>query len=301
MPRIRPTVESHLELHTPELNPESGDWAWPYWKFGFESPAVLFNDLHAEYNSIRCAIQDPQGWYSDVRELADVAENREQFLALLRKRQDDRFKELEGAWHKISVHLLAENSRFLVPREKSDYWMRFLRITRNFSYDAFVGYFGAYVQDEAYPSSCKPPVEPGHSDGFRLRLQQAGSNIRGQTDILHPAPEMLGTEPLSPDAMPSDQMQLEDNGAERDEPAGTGESIISRVRSKPEVVDHSTQTTPPRPTRKAGKAKRPSLPVTESPHRVVKRQTRRSKPAASNPEGLRRSARLQQRAERGKK
>ncbi|KAI0812809.1 hypothetical protein GGR55DRAFT_637961 [Xylaria sp. FL0064] len=264
MPRIRPTVESHLELHTPVIDAESEKWAWPYWKFDFESPAVLFNSLHAEYNSIRCAIQDPCCWHSDVCELAHVAENREQFLALLRKRQDERFKELESAWHKIAVNLIADNDLFVMPRERTDMWTRFIRITQHFSYDAVVGYFGAYVQDEDNASSRKTPVEPEFSDELKLRLQQAGARVEEQPDGPHHEPEIT-------------------------------------IHSKPEMVDQSTQTTPPKSIQKATETKQQPHPIPKSPHRVVKRQTRRSKPAASNPEGLRRSARLQQRAERGKK
>ncbi|KAI1424699.1 hypothetical protein F5Y12DRAFT_785229 [Xylaria sp. FL1777] len=235
------TIEGHLQFHTPELNSESEEWEWPFWKFGYTNPNVLFKDLHAEYNSIRFAIQDPYGWHSDVCETAHLADTKEQFLALLRKRQDERFQELKKAWDKISILLIAESDRWEIPRTRSDLWLRFIRITRHFSYDALVGYFGAYLKEPTEPRTPKTPI-----------------------------------------------------ALESEEHTNINETRPKQYHPIPNMVDRATQTS----TATAASKKTPS-PAGASPSKIVKRQTRRSKPTRNNPEGLRRSARLQQRAGRG--
>ncbi|KAI0438330.1 hypothetical protein F4803DRAFT_101519 [Xylaria telfairii] len=144
-----PTIQNHLRLHVPYIDWEIDDtWKWPFRKFGFTNGNVLFNELHAEFNSIRCAIQDPYGWHLDVCEIANATNDREEFFSLLRKRQDERYTELQRVWHKVSSLMVGEPSRWDTPQTREKLWVNFVRISRNFSYDAFVGYFGAYVKDK---------------------------------------------------------------------------------------------------------------------------------------------------------
>ncbi|KAI0902766.1 hypothetical protein F4823DRAFT_383066 [Ustulina deusta] len=295
--RVVPTIENHIKLHTPDLSSEHEEWEWPFSKFGFPNPNVLFNDLHSEYNSIRCAIQDPYGWYFDVCEIAKLADNREQFLGLLRKRQDERFAELQKSWHKITTLLIAEPDRWDTPRKSSDLWMRFIRISRNFSYDTFIAYFGAYVKDQAEPSTSKTPIEPELSGEFKRQQEQMRLEIEGQANTVETRPENPRVR-SSPDSTLEFRMQQGEIGLDIEEHASIGDTWPERTRPKPDRIDRATQTTAPR-TRRTAAAKRQSGQAAESLNKVVKRQTRRSKPATRNPQGLRRSARLQERAARG--
>ncbi|KAI8945743.1 hypothetical protein F4801DRAFT_597518 [Xylaria longipes] len=151
--RETPTIQNHQSLHTPRPEwVDDREWTWPFWKFGFKNGGVLFTQLHTEYNSIRCAIQDPYGWHLDVCDIANVADTREEFFALLRQRQDERFTELRKAWERTRSLLVGEPSRWDTPQAKTDLWVNFVRISRNFSYDSFVKYFGAYIKDKPEPT-----------------------------------------------------------------------------------------------------------------------------------------------------
>jgi len=80
-----PTIGNHMKLHTPEPDYMlDRDWRWPIWKFGYDGPKILFTTLYAEFNSLKCAIQDPYGWHSDVCDVANIAKNKEEFLTLLK-------------------------------------------------------------------------------------------------------------------------------------------------------------------------------------------------------------------------
>lgn len=90
------TIENHLEMHTPypDWDNLDNEWKWPFGKFAYKDPNVLFTTLHAEFNSMKCAIQDPYGWHHDVCDVANTAKSKEEFLALLRQRQKERFDEI---------------------------------------------------------------------------------------------------------------------------------------------------------------------------------------------------------------
>ncbi|KAI0198213.1 hypothetical protein F4808DRAFT_472986 [Astrocystis sublimbata] len=188
--RAKPTIQNHQSLHTPQ--PEcvtKYQWWWPFYKFGFASPAVLFTELHAEYNSISIAIQDPQGWHLDVNEIANIAETREQFLTLLRERQDERFAELRATWEKTRTQLVADPTQWNEAPERSKQWFNFVRCSRNFSYDAFLSYFGAWVKDES--KTTRALTENEHTDTdtesegkSQKLLGQAGDNEKGQVSTV---------------------------------------------------------------------------------------------------------------------
>ncbi|KAI0964783.1 hypothetical protein F4678DRAFT_454844 [Xylaria arbuscula] len=296
--RKNPTAEGHMEYHTPVVDIDSEEWKWPYWKFGYSHPSALFTELHAEYNSIPCAIQDHHGWWIDVCEIANIADNREQFLALLKERQDERFKELQKAWDTISALLIGQPSRWEMERDTTDLWVRFIRVTRHWSYDAIVGYFGAYAKErDRSRIAPKPPVEPEYTEKFKQRQQKAYEIEHANTT--EAGPSNVDPRPSLPDSTPATILQRGETQLQMERRAVLEGKKPERHYAKPLMVDAATQTETPGTKRAAARAKRPVRKATESPKRVVKPQTRRSKPATSNPEGLRRSARLQQRASRG--
>jgi hypothetical protein len=152
-----PTIHNHLSFHTP-LPERVGneEWNWPYWKFGYDHGGVLFTELHEEFNSVRCPIQDPYGWHLDVREIAHLADDRETFFTMLRERQNERFAELRTTWENIRAQLVGRPSLWKVQLEDYQLWLNFVRISRHFSYDSFVGYFGAIVAERPQSPSRSP-------------------------------------------------------------------------------------------------------------------------------------------------
>lgn len=147
------TIDNHLAAHTPQPDYDMDqEWEWPSWKFGYDDPSVLFTTLHAEYNSINCAIQDPYGWHHDVCDISNVAKDRNEFLTLLRKRQQERFDEIQSAWEKTKALLVGQPSRWEATPDKDSLWGAFIRVSRNFSYDSFVAYFGSYIANDQPPN-----------------------------------------------------------------------------------------------------------------------------------------------------
>lgn len=144
-----PTIETHREVHTPLVHPIFDDeWRWPHWKVGYNDPDVLFGALHEEFNTLKCAIQDPYAWHHDVCDIANTARNQEEFLTLLKQRQKERFDEIQGVWRETKALLTAQPSRWKRPPEMPVLWGYFIRLARNFSYDSLVSYFSSYIVDD---------------------------------------------------------------------------------------------------------------------------------------------------------
>ncbi|TRX92176.1 hypothetical protein FHL15_007043 [Xylaria flabelliformis] len=176
-----PTIQNHQSLHTPMPEWVNGrEWAWPYWKFGFKSGGVLFTELHAEFNSIKCAIQDPYGWHLDVCDVANIADTREEFCNLLRQRQNERFTELRKTWDTTRTRLIADPKRWDIPPAARDLWVNFVRISRNFSYDSFVGYFGAYIKDTSEPTAVLADNQVSTREDQRQQQQQKEAEDGGE-------------------------------------------------------------------------------------------------------------------------
>ncbi|KAJ5374058.1 hypothetical protein N7517_006064 [Penicillium concentricum] len=114
----------------------------------YEDPNVLFTTLHAEYNTINWAIQDPHDWHYDVCEVAKIAKDKDKLLALLRQRQQEKLGEIQKAWETTKTLLTCQPSRWEKPPSNAVLWGSFIRLARNFSYDSFVACFGSYVTDD---------------------------------------------------------------------------------------------------------------------------------------------------------
>ncbi|KAI1163398.1 hypothetical protein F5B18DRAFT_651733 [Nemania serpens] len=256
------TAQTHLSHHRPA--PERvGDreWSWPYWKFGYTHGGVLFTDLHAEFNSVRCAIQDPYGWHLDVSQIANEVDSREAFFARLRQRQNERFAELEEAWHNTTSLLVGEPGRWDTRLRRNQLWINFVRISRNFSYDSLVGFFGAFVKDD--PPRPKLP-EPPRRDSQSPQHQSPNE----------PAPEEPKTSEIEPEQ---------------------SSKIHEQKKKSPQSGKIRAET-----ARARGNAKTSNQAIA-SPNRVVKRHTQRRKAERVPQDGIRRSARLRERKERGNK
>ncbi|KAI0530428.1 hypothetical protein GGR58DRAFT_493462 [Xylaria digitata] len=274
--RIPVTIQNHLWHHTPQPNwDEERGWDWPFRKFGYESPDILFTDLHAQFNSISCAIQDPYGWHIDVCDIANEAKTRSEFLFLLQKRQEERFNELHKAWRQTRSSLVGNPDLLYSNQKIHDLWLRFVRISRNYSYDAFIGFFGAFAECETEPD--------------QLEFNPSGPDSERENE--------LGRQE-QPDTLPTDPEQNTEDFDWENRRSRLVPLPESLKRKFPALEEPSRQSqTSPRTVAVAETSRK----ATTNPNKVVKRRTRRSKAARGNPEGLRRSARLQQRAERGKK
>ncbi|GAP88284.1 hypothetical protein SAMD00023353_3000820 [Rosellinia necatrix] len=155
----KPTIQNHLSRHTPLVNWAVDDtWKWPNWKIGYDAD-TLFNELHAEFNSIQCAIQDPHSWHLDVCEIAVRADNRDEFRQLLRKRQEERYEEIQRAWDRTRAVLTGDSMRWDVPQKRHTLWLRLAQISRHFSYNSILRYFSSYVNDESDPTPNPPAIE----------------------------------------------------------------------------------------------------------------------------------------------
>ncbi|GAW20268.1 hypothetical protein ANO14919_097690 [Xylariales sp. No.14919] len=277
------TIQNHLLHHIPRPNwSEDRQWDWPFSKFGFPGPDILFTDLHTQFNSVPCAIQDPYGWYFDVCDIANEAQDRAQFYTLLKKRQEERFAELRDAWETTKSRLAGQPSRWEVPRDRDDLWLRFIRISRNFSYDAILGYFGSYAENE---------LSPVQIEAKKQREARRAEHKRNNPNATRePSPGLI---PL-PESLREDFLGVEPPSQENTIPAA--EPSMQESTSLAVELPRQRSTSP----KQAAEAKL-SRRTTGSPNKVVKRRTRRNKAAGGNPEPVRRSARLQQRAEREKR
>ncbi|KAJ5206816.1 hypothetical protein N7491_002550 [Penicillium cf. griseofulvum] len=140
-------VNSHLDYC------KGGQWHWDSWRVGYE-PRALFTTLSAEYNTIKWPISEPNAWHSDVKEILGEANNKDEFLARLKERQEKRSRESQQAWEKIK-EWLGDPHHWDNPPDGDILWIRFLRFCRFGSYDHFINYFGTY---EKYPSSTQPQL-----------------------------------------------------------------------------------------------------------------------------------------------
>ncbi|CDM26527.1 unnamed protein product [Penicillium roqueforti FM164] len=147
------TIDTHLGAHTPpDPNYYEKTWCWESSRVGYKDPNVLFTTLHEEYNTLKCAIQDPEAWHRDVSCIARASNNNDEFLTLLKQRQAERFHEIQTTWQKIKTRLITDPARWDNPPTKAVLWSNFLQFARNFSYDCLVTCFGAYATD-AQPSA----------------------------------------------------------------------------------------------------------------------------------------------------
>ncbi|KAF2963058.1 hypothetical protein GQX73_g10512 [Xylaria multiplex] len=148
--REKPTPENHATLQTPRVDWDRlTKWDWPYSKLGYRDPNAIWSSLYSKFNCMPFAIQEQHGWHSDVCELARASDNKEQFEAALQKRRDERFKEIRAAWQKTRGQLSAYPHLLeSLPTGPDHPHNSFCRISNSFSFDTIMGYFGNYLVDD---------------------------------------------------------------------------------------------------------------------------------------------------------
>jgi len=159
-PTIPPTIQNHLKHHTPGPDDveASGLLNWPFDKFGFEDPDVIFGSLHHQYNSVPFAIQDPHAWAADLHEAAHTASTKEEFLSLLETQRDQRFLEIQQAWRSTKANLAGKPMLWKTHPDPGALWMPFLDLARDFSMDSLVSFFASYLAGDldSHPPNALP-------------------------------------------------------------------------------------------------------------------------------------------------
>ncbi|KAI0423970.1 hypothetical protein F5Y09DRAFT_354206 [Xylaria sp. FL1042] len=269
-----PTPENHHAIHTPCVDwSRITEWDWPYSELGYSDPEALWSSLYTKYNCIPFAIQDPYMWHADVCEIARASHNKNDFESALQKRRDERFKEIRSHWEKTRSQLTANPIIWKAPARGPDRpWATFVRVGRHFSFDTMVGYFGNFVVDDP-DALYDEELEAGNQQSTSETLATAAVEARASSSTL---PEQL-----------------------------------------PQVPRAASNSTPPCPSASAAPPPPPPAAAAAAPStktrrartvRASKRPSRRSRVEKSPPkqptgkaqphEGVRRSARLQERVER---
>ncbi|KAJ5466463.1 hypothetical protein N7530_010250 [Penicillium desertorum] len=152
------TIDTHLWDHTPhhQKYDQGEKFYWQAGKVGYEDSNVLFTTLHDEYNSFKCALSDAEAWHFDVAAVARTANDNDEFLALLKERQEQRIDEIQKGWRKTKLRLMSDPACFDMPPPRAVLFKNFGRVSRNFSYDSLVTFFGSYGTGDK--SSAQPQL-----------------------------------------------------------------------------------------------------------------------------------------------
>ncbi|KAJ5455420.1 hypothetical protein N7475_010541 [Penicillium sp. IBT 31633x] len=147
------TLQGHLEANTPRPDYSMPDspWFWEYWKAGFESPDVLFTTLQAMFNAINMPILNKKAWMVEFRNAHRIAKNMEELRALLKKRQEETFNEIQEIWHAIRIILSTQPQRWNMPHNKRFLSKAFMCLVGNLSYEGLVRFFSIYAFDNRSP------------------------------------------------------------------------------------------------------------------------------------------------------
>ncbi|KAI0410262.1 hypothetical protein F5X98DRAFT_386684 [Xylaria grammica] len=273
--------EDHRTVYTPR--PAWGyarsKWDWSHGKLGYSHPNVLWTSLHEEFNCMPVAIQDHIGWHSDVSQLSQISDTKEEFEAALRKRRDERFNEIQTHWEEAREQLTAYPHIWEAPPAGRDLaWATFCRIARAFSFDTITGHFANYLVDDPEAALLK------QHKALKAQFEAAASAVTAA-----PAPSSAS----GANALPAAPSTPPEQAVPVPQPA---------QEISPPQCPHCTHCHPPTPVPATKTRQTKTARVTKGPARPSrvekpppKQRTSKAKPR----EGVRRSARLQERVGRG--
>ncbi|KAI0855055.1 hypothetical protein F4860DRAFT_522018 [Xylaria cubensis] len=165
-----PTPDDHWRLHVPYIDWDHDydyrEWRWDNSKFGYKRDD-LFGSLHAEFNCIPFAIQDPRLWFYDLHELINASKTREEFELALRKRRDERFQEIRKAWSDTVGDLALNIPVWGSSRtDQINRWDTFLELSRHFSFGSLLAHFINFLpkNPSRVPNELDRPEQPQLSD-----------------------------------------------------------------------------------------------------------------------------------------
>ncbi|KAI1345817.1 hypothetical protein F5Y01DRAFT_299499 [Xylaria sp. FL0043] len=286
-----PTPENHHVIHTPCVDwsrlSSYEQWEWPYRHLGYSDPEAIWSTLYTKYNCIPFAIQDPYMWHADICELARASNNQDEFESALQKRRDERFQEVRSNWEKTRSQLTAHPIIWKgLPRGPDRPWATFVRVGRHFSFDTMVGYFGNFVVDDPQ-ALYREEREARRAQAAAEKLATSATGQARAASSTHPEQPPQAPQPTlnSTPAPPSPSSSPSATSSPRRHPASP---------PPPPPPPAATANTKTRHKRAFGECVRPA-----ARSRVEKpppKRTNKSRPKSSPREGVRRSARLQERA-----
>ncbi|KAI0803702.1 hypothetical protein GGR55DRAFT_661770 [Xylaria sp. FL0064] len=281
--RDNPTPENHHRIHTPRVEGRWDDeWSWPFSKFDYEDPDVLWDSLYTRFNCMSFAIQDPYMWYADVCEVALASDTRAEFESALKKRRDERFNEIRGYWEKTKVQLVANPIIWKAPpRGPSRPWTTFVRLGRHFSFDTFIGHFANYMvkdTDVLYAEERDAKAAAAASAAPADALVPSSAQHKQQEQAQQPRRECASPSPSPP--------------SQRTTAAAAAAAAVANTDTT--ATNITTSKAKLKPARVTRTSKGPS-----NRSRVEKPPPRQRTDKAKPREGVRRSARLRERAGRG--
>ncbi|KAI1361406.1 hypothetical protein F5Y08DRAFT_347896 [Xylaria arbuscula] len=271
------TPDNHYSLHTPSVDWRGFRppiWHWPYSKLNYTNPNDIWDSLYEKFNCMKFAIQDPRAWHADVCELALQSHDKEEFETALKKRRDERFNEILENWEKTCKKLAFNYDIWKAPPagpHRPSVTFRGLRC--DFSFDSMVGHFGNYVVDDS------TAIRYNKHDVHDARSSTGVAESYALPD-LSPGEQHGSLQQPTVDPTPSNTSPASPNS--RSPPRRP--SPIQAPASTPEIKSRRTRTT--------RKRKGPT-----SPSRVEKSHCKEPRSKTKPQGGVRRSARLQAKAD----
>lgn len=176
----RPEGMNFWQWRASELN-------WPSQKFDL-IPDILFDELYNDFNTVTVPIQDMIGFHHDVAGACVEANTLAEFHELLRQRKKQRIEELQEAWSDVAVRISANPNVLDDDKDewnRADRWGSFLHFSREFSFDALIGYFGMFT----HPQNCQDPPTP---PPFESRKRRATPNPPSPVETLYNGEDISG-------------------------------------------------------------------------------------------------------------
>lgn len=117
------------------------DLQWPYWEVGLRDED-LFGELHQRFNTMPNPgyIQDMYAFHADVFELARICAGKEEFLARLQQRRDERLKELQE--FRSNLYIAITSGYTCLDSEQQDHLSR---LNTYASFDTLVAFYGTLI------------------------------------------------------------------------------------------------------------------------------------------------------------
>ncbi|KUI72092.1 hypothetical protein VM1G_07533 [Cytospora mali] len=125
---------------------EHPDLKWPAWKFDMDITDA-WTTLARQFNSLTIPLLSCDTFRRDVSYLSVIAQDREEFLALLKERRDMREKELTELFKKTFLHLCQDPNSFdYKPGVREDgHWVEATCFANTKSFDTLIGYFASFL------------------------------------------------------------------------------------------------------------------------------------------------------------
>ncbi|KAL8310382.1 hypothetical protein RB597_010299 [Gaeumannomyces tritici] len=166
----------------PPIQPDfdkAPQWHWASRKVGLD-PKTLFTTLNEQYNKVSCDIQSPEAFHHDVSSIVLQAENLQDFHRRLAARREERLRELQAAWSRVTQNFYCWRP-IRRDKEEDQVCSAFGRMVGNMSFESIICYADAHIPDERKYLPALSNLDPGAKplspaskpdDGLGQQLQQ---------------------------------------------------------------------------------------------------------------------------------